>query len=449
MRRRTCRRPAPPGRAPTLISGLGPRWLLILSVVWLGGLCVHTVVLTTAMPGLTCWRALTLNLSGSAVSNVMPLGGIAGTTLNLAMVRGWGHSNLDFARFVVVSKATDVVAKFVMPVIAVVGLLLCGEAPSGHVALWLSATSALAAAGGLLVTALLGRAKPLLRLAAAADRLRVRMLRCRDHHPDALWTSVVADLLAGADSLVRQRWARLSWGMAAYWLLQGALLWCCCAAVGLRAAPAVVLAALAAERALTLLAVTPGGTGLVEAGTIAVFIVLGADPTASLAAVLCSVLSSSQPRSQSAGWSLASGYCRVARHDPDRRTITRLYAHPHCRSRRLLAAGAFSGGTWAPRRVVGRSSRCRDGGVGPISLNFCQGRCRDRQSPTGCRRTIWRWFVHIWSALPERSPRMPDRRLPFETSQTRPHRQTFQPTLRPRIYAISSRRCPPSPSDSG
>ena len=273
-------------RAGHLISGLGPRWLLILSVVWLGGLCVHTVVLTTAMPGLTCWRALTLNLSGSAVSNVMPLGGIAGTTLNLAMVRGWGHSNLDFARFVVVSKATDVVAKFVMPVIAVVGLLLCGEAPSGHVALWLSATSALAAAGGLLVTALLGRAKPLLRLAAAADRLRVRMLRCRDHHPDALWTSVVADLLAGADSLVRQRWARLSSGMAAYWLLQVALLWCCCAAVGLRAAPAVVLAALAAERALTLLAVTPGGTGLVEAGTIAVFIVLGADPTTSLAAVL-------------------------------------------------------------------------------------------------------------------------------------------------------------------
>jgi uncharacterized membrane protein YbhN (UPF0104 family) len=272
-------------RAGHLISGLGPRWLLTLSVVWLAGLCVHTVVLTTAMPGLTCRRALTLNLSGSAVSNVMPLGGIAGTTLNLAMARGWGHSNLDFARFVVVSKATDVVAKFVMPIIAVVALLLCGAAPSGHVALWLSATSALAAVGGLLVTALLGRAKPLLQLTAAADRLRMRMLRGRDHRPDA-WTSVVADLFAGADSLLRQRWARLSWGMAAYWLLQGALLWCCCAAVGLRAVPAVVLAALAAERALTLLAITPGGTGLVEVGTIAVLIVLGADPTASLAAIL-------------------------------------------------------------------------------------------------------------------------------------------------------------------
>ncbi|GAA3208666.1 YbhN family protein [Dactylosporangium siamense] len=273
-------------RAGHLISGVGPRWLLVLGVVWLVGLWVHTVVLTTALPGLTSRRALTLNLSGSAVSNVMPLGGLAGTTLNLAMVRGWGHSNLDFARFVVVSKATDMIAKLVMPLVAVVALVLCGAAPSGHVTLWLSATGALAASGGLVVAALLGRATLLLRLVAAADRLRVRIERRRDRRPDGLWTSVAADLFAGAGSLVRRRWARLSWGMAAYWLLQGTLLWCCCAAVGLRAVPAVVLAALVAERALTLLAITPGGSGLVEAGTIGVLIVLGADPTASLAAIL-------------------------------------------------------------------------------------------------------------------------------------------------------------------
>jgi uncharacterized protein (TIRG00374 family) len=74
--------------------------------------------------------------------------------------------------------------------------------------------------------------------------------------------------------------------MAAYWALQGALLWCCCVAVGVRPSLPVVLAALVAERALTLLAVTPGGAGVVEAGTISVLIGLGTDPTASLAAVL-------------------------------------------------------------------------------------------------------------------------------------------------------------------
>ncbi|GGM50072.1 YbhN family protein [Dactylosporangium sucinum] len=272
-------------RAGHLIAGLGWGWLLLLGVVWFLGLWVHTVVLTASLPGLTHRRALTLNLSGSAVSNVLPLGGLAGTTLNLGMIRGWGHSNLDFARFVIVSKATDLVAKLTMPLVAVVALLLWGVAPGGHGGWWLAAAAVAAAAGSLVVAALLGRATPLLHLVAAAERVRDRIGR-RASAPRTTWTAAVTDLLDGTDRLVRRRWARLSWGMAAYWLLQGALLWYCCIAVGLHLSVPVVFAALVAERALTLLAITPGGAGLVEAGTIGVLIALGVDPTAALAAVL-------------------------------------------------------------------------------------------------------------------------------------------------------------------
>src|SRR6185369_16932344 len=62
-----------------LIAHLRWQWLAGLGVVWFLGLCVYTVVLTASMPGLSHRRALTLNLSGSAVANVLPLGGIAGT----------------------------------------------------------------------------------------------------------------------------------------------------------------------------------------------------------------------------------------------------------------------------------------------------------------------------------------------------------------------------------
>jgi hypothetical protein len=72
-----------------LLTGLSWEWLVGLAVVWLLGLWVHTVVLAASLPGLTNRRALALNLSGSAVSNVLPLGGVAGTVLNLGMVRGW------------------------------------------------------------------------------------------------------------------------------------------------------------------------------------------------------------------------------------------------------------------------------------------------------------------------------------------------------------------------
>ena len=261
-----------------LIAHLPWPWPVGLGVVWLLGLCVHTVVLTASMPGLTHRRALALNLSGSAVANVLPLGGVAGTALNLGMVRGWGHSTLEFARFVVVSKAWDVVAKLVMPLVAVAVLLASGRAG----VLWLVAGLAGAVAAALVVAALLGRATPLLRVVAAVEWCARRLGR----PPSASWTAAVAALLEGADRLVRRRWAELSWGMAGYWLLQGALLWLCLRAVGAHLPLPVVLAGLVTERALTLLALTPGGAGLVETGTIAVLIALDADPSAALAGVL-------------------------------------------------------------------------------------------------------------------------------------------------------------------
>jgi uncharacterized membrane protein YbhN (UPF0104 family) len=269
-----------------LITHLGWRWPVFLGAVWLLGLCVHTWVLTASLPGLSHRRALTLNLSGSAVSNVLPLGGVAGTVLNLGMVRGWGHSGLDFARFVVVSKAWDLVAKLVMPLVAVSVLLLRDAGPVGHGVLWLFGAGAGAAAGLLVVAALLGRAAPLLRLVALAERLWGVALRRAGREPATAWTSTVAALLEGTDRLVRRRWAELSWGMAGYWALLGVLLWLSLTAVGTHLSPAVVLAALVAERALTLLAITPGGAGLVEAGTVGILIALGADPTGALAGVL-------------------------------------------------------------------------------------------------------------------------------------------------------------------
>ncbi|MGI5238940.1 lysylphosphatidylglycerol synthase transmembrane domain-containing protein [Dactylosporangium sp. CA-139066] len=269
-----------------LIAHLGWRWPLFLGVVWLLGLVVHTSVLTASLPGLSHRRALTLNLSGSAVSNVLPLGGVAGTVLNLGMVRGWGHTGLEFARFVVVSKAWDLVAKLVMPLVAVSVLLLANAGPVGHGLLWMVCAAASAAAGALVVAALLGRAAPLLRLVGLAERVWTRVRRRGKEDQAPGWTAATAALLEGTDRLVRRRWAELSWGMAGYWLLQGALLWFCLRAIHVELPLPVVLAGLVAERLLTLAAITPGGAGLVEAGTIAVFIALGTDPTAALAGVL-------------------------------------------------------------------------------------------------------------------------------------------------------------------
>ena len=266
-----------------LIARLPWAHVVGLGVVWILGLYLHAIVLAASLPGLTRLRALTLNLSGSAVSSVLPVGGLAGVALNLSMTRSWGHSRLDFARFVVVSKVCDIVARLLMPAVAVAALLGSGVLSVASGSVWMIPAGVGFAAGMLLLWALCGRATPLLGLVEITTRAGSRIMR---RPAGGTWPATVSAFLAEADLLVRRRRAVLTLGTVGYWLAQAALLWCCLLAVGVPAAPAVVFGALIAERLMTLVVVTPGGAGAAEAGMVTVLVGLGTDATGSLAGVL-------------------------------------------------------------------------------------------------------------------------------------------------------------------
>ena len=68
-------------------------------------------MLTGSLPGLRRRRAMTLNLTGSAVSNVAPLGGAWGVGLNALMLRRWGYAGKDIASFMMISNIWNVLAK--------------------------------------------------------------------------------------------------------------------------------------------------------------------------------------------------------------------------------------------------------------------------------------------------------------------------------------------------
>ena len=255
-----------------------------LGALWLTAVALHAVVLAAALPGLSHRRAMTMNLSGCAVSAVLPLGGLAGAALNLAMTRSWGHSRFEFARFLVVAKSCDVIGKLLMPAVAFAALLVTGVLAPAAGGAWVVPVTVALLAAALLLWALCGRAAPLLRLVELAARAASRVA---GRPVGAAWPATVSELLTGADVLVRRRRVALALGTAGYWLAHAALLWCCLLAVGRRPLPAaVVLAGLVAERALTLVAVTPGGAGPAEAGAVTVLIGLGVDPTGALAGVL-------------------------------------------------------------------------------------------------------------------------------------------------------------------
>jgi len=253
--------------------------LAALAVVWIAGLWAHSFVLAASLPGLTKRRGLTLNLTGSAVSNVLPLGGAAGTGLNFAMTRRWGFTSAAFGGFLAVSTLVNVMAKLGVVAVALAltpiahsatalpigrtGLLLIPVTVVLAAVVWFLASSEVAAVTGGWLDRLTGVFRRRSALATSLPQLRASMVR-----------------------VFRGGWRPLALGMSGYVLLQLALLWLCFRLLGVSLGLPVLITGLAVERLLTLIPITPGGAGVVEVGTTAALVALGGDPAAVAAGLL-------------------------------------------------------------------------------------------------------------------------------------------------------------------
>ncbi|MCW2793829.1 MAG: hypothetical protein JWO76_2927 [Nocardioides sp.] len=260
--------------------------LAALTVIWLAGLLVHTVTLRAALPGLTHRRALTLSLTGSAVSNVLPFGGAAGIALNYRMVRAWGFERPAFVAYTVVTNVWDVLVKLGLPVVSLGWLLLVGGlAPAPLVAPVVAATVALAlvcVAGA----AVFFQDRVAIAVGSLADRACAGVLRLLGSRREPRLAAATVRTTASCRSVVVASWRRLTVGMVGYSLLLLALLWGCLHATGGALPPAVVFAAFALERVLTLVGVTPGGAGVVEVGLVGLLVAAGGDPAGAVAGTL-------------------------------------------------------------------------------------------------------------------------------------------------------------------
>ncbi len=255
----------------------------VLTVLWFAGLVCNAVALAASLPGLSTRRALTLSLTGSAVANVLPLGGAAGVGLNYAMTRRWGFTKRSFAAYTVTTNVCDVAAKLVVAASAAAILLLSGRELllRQGVVLTLGLVIVLPVLAGLLLfpraAALLGR---------AADRVIDVAAGLVGRHPHPDLAQRLPGLAEMTISLIRRQWRRLSFGTFAYVGLQATLLWACLHVAGLDLGFTGLVAALAVDRILTLLPLTPGGVGVVEGGMAAVLTALGSPAAPAVAGVL-------------------------------------------------------------------------------------------------------------------------------------------------------------------
>ena len=262
-----------------VIAGVTLARLALLAAIWAGGLVIYSTVLAGSMPGLGMRRGLLLNLTGSAVSNVLPLGGAAGTALNWRMARSWGHSHKAFASFFVLTNALDVLTKLLLPPVALAALIA--------LSIYVPAT----------VWALVGGCVLVLLLLVLAHLWTTARSQARSHdHPrsnprprPAWWTAFVAqaeDVAGRVRTQLGQHWMRLLPASMAYIAAQVLLLSASLHAVGVAAPLAIVLMAAAIERTASMIPLTPAGTGVAELGTIAWLVANGLDPVGVVAGVL-------------------------------------------------------------------------------------------------------------------------------------------------------------------
>jgi len=268
------------------MSGLTLVQLTGLGLIWMAGIWAHSFVLRAGLPGLSSRNAVVLNLSGSAVSNLVPCGGALGIGLNYAMCSSWGVTSTEFTLYTLVTNLWNVLTKLSLPTVALLAMMAVGNVTAPMVvATSLGALALLVGlAGGACAAVANDRAA--LRVGAVADRVAgVTCRLVRRGRPRGI-QGFLCDVRHDGRTVMRRGWRKLTLGMLCYSALQALLLWAALSMLGSTLGPAQILAGYAAERVLSIAVLTPGGAGLVEVGMTAVLVGLGGDPVITVAGVL-------------------------------------------------------------------------------------------------------------------------------------------------------------------
>ena len=267
------------------IRGLSRGEFAALFAIWFVAMLAYTGVLTNTLPGLKHVQALTVNFAGSAVSNVMPFGGAVGVGATYAIDMSWGFNAPSVTLSILVSGVWNVFAKLGMPIVALMLLVISGDATGkliiptiiGLVAL------VLAASGLALIMRSERLAERIGRLAQSIISWLCRITRRRST-PDVV--TAVLDFRHRSIGLVRQRWLPITLWIVAFNLIQFLLLFACIRAIGVEGISwSEAFAAFAFVRLLETIPITPSGVGFVEAGAASALIGFGGSDNGSTAAV--------------------------------------------------------------------------------------------------------------------------------------------------------------------
>ena len=265
-------------------------WLGVIGLTMVASLVTTWLMIAAVIPSLRLRNAATVNLGSSAVANTLPGGGAVAMGVSWAMLSGWGVGTGEYVRYTLVSGLWNVFVRLGLPVVALAVLVITGRPSTASQAAAYCGAGVLAAAA-LTLRATLRSESFARRVNTALGRLLTAGCRLARRPPPQRAQGALADFRAGASGLLARRWLRITAAAVASHLTLWLVLLACVRASGLgqgQVSWQASLAAFAFVRLVSVLPLTPGGVGVVEAGLTGPLIV--GLPPAAVARVAAAVL---------------------------------------------------------------------------------------------------------------------------------------------------------------
>jgi uncharacterized protein (TIRG00374 family) len=261
--------------------------LVVATAVYLAA---YAWPLQAALPGLGYGPGFVVGQTAFAISNAVPAGGAVGLGVQYGMLDSYGFGAGAAAGAIAIVSVFNVFAILVMPVLGVVALFVSGEVTGAYVllaAIGVFAIGVAVAAFGVV----LGSEHGARTVGRWADRLVILIMRRLARGRSIDLTGKLLDVRYSVVGVMQARWARVILSSLLLQLTSWAVLFL--ALRGLQAGAGNVtvtwteaLAAFSFARVASVIPVTPGGLGTVDAALAALLIGFGANSSQALAADL-------------------------------------------------------------------------------------------------------------------------------------------------------------------
>ncbi|MEN8040658.1 MAG: YbhN family protein [Actinomycetota bacterium] len=240
-----------------------------LALVSLAFLIAYPIVLTQALRSLRLREAFVDHMAGTAITNSVPSGGAFALPVNYAMYMSWGFTPESISAAMLGAGVWDWLLRIALPVVAVLGIALIGEALGW---MWIVSIGGIAAVTVMVVVLrlILGKQEGARRFARWTARWAERIFHLiKREAPDV--ERGVMQFRTDLHSIVDTRALQLTAASVLNHIAMAALFAVSVYAVGVTRAqipiPWVVLA-FALGRFLVMIPISPGGLGLVDLGWI-------------------------------------------------------------------------------------------------------------------------------------------------------------------------------------